>query len=168
MVNKQGKEYMSSTIEKLASLNLTEDAVATLTYKDGTDVLHYNESEIDTALTETDVVEQLADLISTPGLKARGAWNSTLILDSIRENGNLEDYERGSHNFSDYLASVINENFQELDLIDTATEKYDHKRGFTTLTATVKVSVQNLISSHPHLGAWDVEIQTENGTLKLG
>jgi len=159
---------MSSTIEKLASLNLSEDAVATLTYEDGTDVFHYNESEIDTALAETDVVEHLADLISTPGLKVRDAWNSTLILDSLRENGNLEDYERGSNNFSDYLTGMINENFHELDIIDTATEKYDHKRGFTTLTATVKVSVQNLISSHPHLGAWGVEVQTENGVLKLG
>ena len=159
---------MSSTIEKLTNLNLTEDAVATLTYKDGVDVFHYNESEIETALAETDVVEQLAELISTPGLNALDAWSGNPILSSLRETGNLEDYERGSHSFSDYLTGMINENFQELDLIDTSTEKYDHKRGFTTLTATVKIPVQNLINSRPHISAWDVEIQTENGVLKLG
>ena len=158
---------MSSTIEKLTNLNLTADAMATLTYKDGADVFHYNESEIETALAETDVVEQLAELISTPGLKALDQYDGNSILSNLRESGNLEDYERGSHNFSDYLTGMINENFQDLDLIDTSTEKYDHKRGFTTLTATVKVLVKDIISSQPHLGVWDVEVCTENGTLKL-
>ena len=41
--------------------------------------------------------------------------------------------------FEEYLADTITENFYDVELIEYSTEKYDHKRGFTTLTAEVEI-----------------------------
>ena len=158
---------MGSKITKLAALNLDENAIATLTYEDGADVFHFNESEIDTALSETDVVEQLAELIATPKLRALDTYTGALILDSLRAEDMLDDYDRGDECFAEYLTDTINNNFYDLDLIDSSTTKYDHKRGFTTLTARVSVPVKSLIETNPFLGSWNVEVTTPDGTLLL-
>lgn len=159
---------MSTTIEKLVKLNLEPGTIATLTYEDGADVFIHNESEIETALSETNVVEQFAELIATPKLKVKDTYTGNLILDNLRSENYLESYERGAGDFAEFLTETIGDNFYDLDLIDSSTEKFDHKRGYTTLTARVQVSVENLIDVNPHIGSWDVEVQTENGTLKVG
>ena len=158
---------MANIFETLKSLELSEGAVVTLTYEEGADVFHFNETEIETALSETDVVEQLAELIATPGLEAKDAWSEVPIIENLREAGLLDEYERGSFNFAEYLTEMLNENFYDAELIDYSTEKYDHKRGFTTLTATVKVNAENLIQCAPTLFGWKAQVQTEKGVLVL-
>lgn len=157
---------MASIIERLSKLDLENNAVATLTYEDGADVLHYNESEIETALSETGVVESLADLLATPRLDARDSWAGESILQSLRDQDFLEEYERDG-DFAGYLTEMINDNFHDVELIDHSTEKYDHKRGYTTLTATVKVPVTNLIEVAPWLSGWKVSVTTADGVLML-
>ena len=130
---------MANVFENLKSLNLEEGTIVTLTYEEGADVFHFNETEIETALSQTDVVNQFAELIATPGLDARDSWSEASILEGLRDQGMLDDYERGSFTFSEFITEMISENFYDTELIDYSTEKYDHKRGFTTLTATVKV-----------------------------
>ncbi len=160
---------MVNIFETLKTLDeLEANDIVTLTYEEGTDVFHFNETEIDTALSETDVVSQLAELIATPGLKAKDGWSEIPILDNLREAGLLDDYERGSGGFAEYLTEMINENFYDTELIDYSTEKYDHKRGFTTLTATVKVSVENLFECSPLLFGWKAQVDTGKGVLVLG
>ena len=89
-------------------------------------------------------------------------------MDSLRDAELLDDYERGSECFSEYLAETINENFYDVDLIDYSTEKYDHKRGFCTLTADVQVELDNFISAAPYVGSsWTVSVRTPSGTLTL-
>lgn len=88
-------------------------------------------------------------------------------MQSLRDQDLLEDYERGSYDFENYLADTIKENFYDLELVDYSTEKYDHKRGFTTLTATVKVPVENFIETDPACYGWTVSVQTTSGTLTL-
>ena len=158
---------MANIFETLKSLELPEDTVVTLTYEEGADVFHFNETEIETALSETDVVEQLAELIATPGLEAKDGWSGISIIENLREAGLLDEYERGSSNFAEYLTEMINENFYDTELIDYSTEKYDHKRGFTTLTATVKVNAESLIQCAPPLFGWKAQVQTEKGVLVL-
>ena len=155
-----------SIIEKLKDLNLPENAVASLSYSDGVDVFVHNETEVETALSETDVVYTFSELVATKGLQATTQYG-TNIIESLREEGHLEDYERGSFGFAEHIAEKISENFYDVDLIDYTTEKYDHKRGFCTLTADVKVPVKNLIREQPYIGAWTVSVQTENGLLTL-
>jgi len=50
-------------------------------------------------------------------------------------------------------------------LIEYSTEKYDHKRGFTTLTAEVEVAYSDLMKASPFLTGWRVSVDTEDGTL---
>ena len=133
-----------SIIEKLKKLNLADDAVLTLTCSEGTDVFHFNETEVEDAINETDVINQFASLIAHSKLDVRNRWCGN-VLEHLREQEYLEAYERGSYGFEEYLAETLSENFYDHDLIEYSTEKYDHKRGFTTLTAAVDVPGSNFI-----------------------
>jgi len=155
-----------SFIEKLQSLHLESDAIATLTYSEGADVFLMNEDEVETALSETNVVQQFSELITTPGINATTPFG-TNIIGELRHNDYLLDYERGSFSFSDYISETIRDNFYELDFIDKSVKKYDYKRGFCTLSATVKIPVEDLIMESPYTGGWTVSVPTENGTITL-
>ncbi len=152
-------------LEKLANLQLPEDTVVTLTYAEGTDVFVHNETEVETAISETDVISQFAELIATPGLKVTTIYGSE-VLQSLREEGLLDDYDREGW-FGEYLCETISDNFYDVDLIDYSTQKYDHKRGFCTLKATVKISLSNLLEAQPYLGGWSASVSTVAGTLVL-
>tara|TARA_Y100000310_G_scaffold121500_1_gene120272 strand:- start:3354 stop:3827 length:474 start_codon:yes stop_codon:yes gene_type:complete len=154
-----------SVVEKLKNLNLPSDAVATLTYSEGTDVFVHNETEVETALEETSVVSMLCDLITTPGLKASDAYG-TEVLESLRDTDLLENYQRDG-TFTEYLTETINENFYDIDVVEYSVEKYDYKRGFCTLSTQLKVPVYNLIEVHPSLVGWEVVVQTDYGKLSL-
>ena len=153
-----------SVANKLKSMNLREDAVVTLTYEEGTDVFVHNETEIDDAMSNTSVINEFAALIAQSKLDARNRWSGN-VLEHLRAENYLDDYERGSYAFEEYLAETLSENFYDTELIDYSTEKYDHKRGFTTLTAQVEVPVSNFIEVNPILSGWKVSVETEDGTL---
>ncbi len=154
-------------IAKLKSLNLPSDTSVMLTLEEGTDVFVHNETEVETALSETDVVQNFAELITTTGFQGTSAYGGENLLDTLRDEGLLDDYDRGSLCFAEYVAEQIHENFYDVDLIDYTTEKYDHKRGFCTLSATVKTTVGNLIEAAPYLGSWNISVKTGDGTLRL-
>ena len=156
-----------SIFETLTSLNLAPETPVNLSYSEGTDVFVHNETEVETALSETDVVSTLAELVATPGLTVQTQYGGD-VLESLRGEGLLDDYERGSFSFSEYLTETINDNFYDVDLIEYSTEKYDHKRGFTTLSAEVQVTLENFIEAQPFLTGWEVSVKTDKGTLVLG
>ena len=54
-----------------------------------------------------------------------------------------------------------------IDFIESSITKYDYKRGFCTLTAEVKIPVEDLIMESPFIGHWTVSVPTENGTITL-
>jgi hypothetical protein len=155
-----------SFTEKLKSLRTAPNAMATLTYSEGTDVFLMNEDEVDTALSNTDVVEQFAELVTTPGLTVTTPFG-TNIIQELRNGGFLDEYERGSFSFSEFIGETIRENFYDLDFIESSITKYDYKRGFCTLTAEVKIPVEDLIMESPFVGSWSVSVPTENGTITL-
>ena len=78
--------------------------MATLTYIDGVDVFVHNESEVETALAETNVVEEFCELIATPGLNVTTMYGRLPILEELRASSLLEEYERGTHTFAEYLS----------------------------------------------------------------
>ena len=155
-----------SIIEKIKDLNLSEDATVSLTYSEGADVFVHNETEIETALEMTDVVNTFAELISTRALQAESSYG-THILGSLRDEGYLDDYEKGTHGFAEHIAEKLQENFYDQEFIESSTERFDHKRGFTTLSADVKVSVKNLMFASPYLGGWTASVSTDAGTLTI-
>ena len=155
-----------SIVKKLQSLNLSDDAVVTLTYEEGTDVFVHNETEVEDAMNETSVINEFAALIAQSKLDARNRWSGN-ILEHLRAEDYLEDYERGSYAFEDYLTETLSENFYDTELIEYSTEKYDHKRGFTTLTAQVEVPLSNFVEVDPYVAGWTISVETDNGTLSF-
>ncbi len=153
-----------SITQKIKNLNLEEGALVTLSYSEGTDVFVHNETDVETALSDTDVVSSFASLIATPGLRVSSRWSGE-ILESLRSEGHLDDYERGSFTFEDYLTEYLTENFYDQEYIEHSTEKYDHKRGFCTLSAEVQVPATDIVSASPFLSGWTVSVATDNGTL---
>ena len=154
-----------SIINKLTALKLPSDAVVSLSYSEGTDVFVHNETEIETALESTDVVNMVSELIATPGLLVRTSYGSN-VLSHFRELSLLEDYGY-DFTFSDYLAEMINDNFYDVEVIESSIEKYDHKRGYCSLTATFEVDLQNLLEIQPMISGWTVTVKTSSGTLIL-
>jgi len=154
-----------SVISNIKNLNLESNAIVTLTYSQGADVFVHNESEVETALEETTVVEAFSELLATPGLEVKTSYGES-ILESLRSAELLESYER-DFTFSEYLIDVIKENFYDADIIEYSTEKFDHKRGFCTLTAKVSIEADNLLKIEPCLIGWDVSIKTSMGVLTM-
>ena len=155
-----------SVLKRLQSLNLPEDAIITLTLEEGTDVFVHNETEVEDAMNETSVIHDFASLIANTKLDARNRWNGN-IIQHLRDNDFLDEYERGSFSFEDFLADSLSENFYYQELIEHSTEKYDHKRGFCTLTAQVEVPFSNFAEVNPMIIGWNVSVETENGTLSF-
>jgi len=160
---------VNSIINKIKNLNLSSDTKVTMTYEGATDVFVHNETAIDTAIEDTDVISTLAELITEhPKLNASTNYGDTSdgILNHLRSEGYLEDYDRGEFYFTDFVAEVITENFYDQDFIDSSVRAYDHKRGECTLSTEVTTTVGNLLAEESvSLSAWTVSVPTENGTL---
>tara|TARA_Y100001970_G_scaffold293783_1_gene443163 strand:+ start:953 stop:1429 length:477 start_codon:yes stop_codon:yes gene_type:complete len=154
-----------SIYETLTSMNLPGETVVNLSYSEGTDVFVHNETEVETALEQTSVVSSFSELVATPGLFVSTQYGGN-VMESLRDEGLLEEYDREGW-FAEYLSETISNNFYDVDLIDCSTEKYDHKRGFTTLTAEVQCTLENMMEARPSLYGWDVTIQTAAGKLTL-
>jgi len=154
-----------SLIQKLKKMNLPAETKVFLSYSEGTDVFVHNETEIETALEETDVVSTFSELLSTPKLRLYSNWGSE-VLEDLRGEGLLDDYAR-DYTFPDYLCETINDNFYDTEVIDSSIEKYDHKRGFCTLSVDVYATLENILEASPFIAAWTVSVETENGTLTL-
>ena len=154
---------MTTIAEKIQNLNIDDNAFVTLEYSEGVDVFVHNETAVDTAIGETDVVSQFCELVATPGLQAEDGWGNN-ILSELRNNGWLDDYER-DYTFAEYLTETVRENFYDLEFIEKSVESYDYKRGFCTLSTTVRVPASNFIETSPLVSGWNVSVSTENGTL---
>ena len=153
--------------DKISSTDLANDAYVSFTVKQGTDVFHFNESHLETALADTDVPEMVASVL-TSGLKITTEYGND-PLDILRDADLLEDYERGSYFFEDFVTEAIRDNFWDHDLIEESTEKYDHKRGFTTLTSTFKALVGDIKTSpesyESAFQGWEASFNTNVGKL---
>jgi len=115
-------------------------------------------------MNETEVINEFASLVAQRKLDARNRWNGN-IIEHLRAEDYLDDYERGSDSFAEYIAETLSENFYDVELIDHSTEKYDHKRGFCTLTAQVEIPFANFVEVNPFIAGWTVSVETDNGTL---
>ena len=151
-----------------------DEDVVTFVYEDGCDVVHFNETHVDTALSETDTIKRLAEAIVS-GVVIEGN-----PLSSLREQGLLDGYERGDMGpetveFQRYVAQAIEDNFYDMgEFVEENTEHFDHKRGFTNLRTELKVKVGNLRNmkskevfySNP-FNYWTAEASTPKGRLSF-
>jgi hypothetical protein len=152
-----------------------DEQVVTFVYEDGCDVVHFNETHVDTALEETDTIQRLAEVLES-GVTIEGD-----PLDSLREQGFLDNYERAEDRsfseFKDYLAETIKENFYDMyELVEENTEHFDHKRGFTNLKTELRAKVGSLRNIRPGMfglrpqnpfNYWEAKVDTPKGTLSF-
>lgn len=157
-------DKLTSTFE---DLKVNKEATVSLTYSDSEEVLHYKGEAEETAVNHTTTVENLVE-IARSGIK----FQDDLISD-MRDQDHLEDYERGDFDFDSYCRDMIADNFYDYDgYIECSTEQYDHKRGKTTVTASLTTTVGDLLSDEDsingcNLTGWKAEFSTNNGSMTI-
>ena len=92
-----------SLYKKIKALGVEDDVKVNFSYEEGCDVLHYTEEEVETAMSQTGFAFTLAEAITDGVLYRKG--NS--ILDEMRDEELLEEYERGDEAFTDFVSEVI-------------------------------------------------------------
>ena len=112
-----------TVVERLQSLKLSEGAMVTLTYEEGADVFVHNETEVEDAINETSVINEFASLIAHSKLDARNRWSGN-VIEHLRNEDYLEDYQRGTYGFEEYLAETLSENFYDTELIVNTTSSF--------------------------------------------
>ena len=157
-------------VEKLTNLNLPADATVTLTYSDGCDVFVHNDTAIDDAIKETNTIRTFSDLVAH---LAESSETTHWILEELRDNYVLdfEDEEDDDGDpiptrLSSYeVSDGIRDLFGDQDFVRAEIKRYDYKRGFCDMVATLNISVEELLKTQPDLTGWEVEVETADGTL---
>lgn len=159
-------------IEKLSTLSLPSDATLTLTYSDGCDVFIHNDTAIETALKETNTVDVFSRLIEH---LASTSTETHWVLQQLRDD-NVLDYDEEEDEDGNALpfrmdsmdiSSAIEEYFGEQFFVEAEIKRYDYKRGFCTMVATIELSLEELVQSAPNLSGWEISVETPNGTLTI-
>tara|TARA_Y100000034_G_C6791659_1_gene354518 strand:+ start:331 stop:849 length:519 start_codon:yes stop_codon:yes gene_type:complete len=169
----------NNIVEKLQGLKVDESAFVALSYSEGADVWHINESHVEETVGETNTSQVFAALL-TSGIPVYSRWGSAEkgsdILNQMRNNGAFDDYERDGY-FEDFIQGVLSETIydNEYDL-EYSTEQYDYKRGRCDISVTVRCRVGDLYAREEKsgtryidaaLGAFDLSVETSAGTLTL-
>jgi hypothetical protein len=167
---------MQEYLTKLESLNLPDYTTLTLTYSDGCEVFHYkDDGGVGDAVEDTDTVQRFAELVEALQKVSEGVHpilsdlddSYVLTLDDFMEESEEEGVEPTLNiGWSDIHDGIIN-NFFDQEFIESSVKRYDHKRGFCTLTATVEVTYEELKVAQPYLRGWEISVETEGGTLTI-
>lgn len=151
-----------SRIQKLKEANLNPETIVRLKYEDGLDVIHSNDDFIDNVIQSTYITGHLTDLVLNPLL------GNNQILAEMREQGLLDPYERGSFDFEGFVSEVVEQNWSDYDWIEASTEAFDHKRGFTTVSATIETTTEAISKMADfELIGWKIEVDHPLGILEL-
>jgi len=180
---------VSNFVSKLRELNVADDDFVTLRYSEGNDVWHINESHVEDSVNETETAAMLAGLLAS-GIPVYGTWGEASegsdILNEMRSDGQLDDYERDDdfRSFDEYITEVLQATIYEGEYsLDYSTEQYDYKRGRCDISAEVRVRAGDLyhadsskdandlryyfFSADNFVSGFDVTVKTKNGTLTL-
>lgn len=175
---------MGEFVNKLRELNVENDGIVTLSYSEGCDVWHINESHVQESVAETETAALLAGLLAS-GVPVYGAWGEVSegndILNDMRAQDLLEEYERGEEYFEEYLTEKLQETIYEGEYsIEYSTTQYDYKRGRCDISTEVRVRAGDLytadaskdgryafFSADSFVRGFDVSVETPNGTLTL-
>ena len=155
-----------SRFDKLQEMNLNGESKVVLSTEDGADIIHYTGEDYEgDTVRETGIATSLASLVTSKHLANNAA------IEELRDEGYLDDYERGSYEFEEYVAGAIAENWYELGLLEVDTKHYDHKRGYTNVKAELEITLGELLAADkesPYLfSGWEVAVDTPMGTLNV-
>jgi hypothetical protein len=155
-----------SRFNKLQEMNLKAGSKVVLSNEDGAEIIHYTGEDYEgETVRETGIAASLASLVTSKHLANNAA------IEELRDDGYLDDYERGTFEFEEYVADTIAENWYELGLLEVDTKHYDHKRGYTNVKAELEITLGELLAAHkasPYLfSGWEVAVQTPMGVLNV-
>ena len=156
-------KFGESFYDKIKALGVDDETRVDFSWEEGCDVLHYNETHVETAMGETGAAYVLAEAITEGVLYEKG----NEILEEMRDEGLLDEYERGDECFTDFVAEVISDSFYEYDWIEQSTQRFDHKRGWTDLSMELSVPLVDLKDEFCPLVGWTAKVQTPNGYLTV-
>ena len=175
---------MGDFVNKLRELGVDDDGSVTLSYSEGCDVWHINESHVEESVAETDTTAMLAGLLAS-GVPVYGAWGEMSegndILNDMRAQDVLEDYERGDECFEDYITEKLQETIYEGEYsLDYSTTQYDYKRGRCEISTEVRLRAGDLydmadyqnddavgVTPDSLVSGFEVSVRTKAGTLTL-
>ena len=181
---------MSDFVNKLRELKVAEDDLVTLSYSEGNDVWHINESHVEDSVNETETAAMLAGLLVS-GIPVYGTWGETSpgsdILNEMRSNDQLDDYERDDdfRSFDEYVTEVLQTTIYEGEYsLEYSTEQYDYKRGRCDISTEVRLRAGDLYKAQERAGdpkdlrfyffnadslvsGFEASVKTKNGTLTL-
>ena len=103
------------------------------------------------------------------------------ILNDMRANDLLDDYERGEEYFAEYIAEQLVETVYDQEYsIEYSTTQYDYKRGRCDISTEVRVRAGDLyaadaskegryyfFNADSFVSGFEVSVETPNGTLTL-
>ena len=110
---------------------------------------------------------KFSDLImALPQMRREG------ILEDLADAGVLEIPDQEDEDAEPLEVSAVREaiekNFYDQEFIEYSIKQYDYKRGYCTLTATLEVTVDELLTSDIDLGGWTISVKTKHGNLSFG
>lgn len=175
---------MGDFVNKLRELSVEDDACVTLSYSEGCEVWHINDSHVQESVSETETAAMIAGLLVS-GVPVYSNWGEVSegndILNDMRSNDELEEYERGDECFEDYLTERLQSTIYDGEYaLEYSTTQYDYKRGRCEISATVRVRAGDLYAAEAAesgrlqffeadslVSGFEVSVDTPNGTLTL-
>ena len=76
-------------------------------------------------------------------------------------------YTLGDEAFTDFVAEVITENHWDYDWFEYHTERYDHKRGYTTFVLDFEIKAADLKDHPMAFSGWEAQVETNHGLLTI-
>ena len=150
---------MSNLIDRLKAFDIASDTEVVFTWKEACDIMHYNEDWHENAFVETNVINELAEAATTGVFYKNGNW----ALDTLRDEGLLEGYERGSEEFTGFCADAMGETVWDHGWVEQEVTRYDHKRGSVEMSFTMKAPWRLLRDSSQYFtDNWSATVNTEN------
>tara|TARA_B100000809_G_scaffold247228_1_gene276019 strand:+ start:262 stop:720 length:459 start_codon:yes stop_codon:yes gene_type:complete len=149
-------------LKQLKKLGLPGKSHVTLSCSDGQDVFHYTDDDHEgKTVQETDIASKVATLIS------QKSFDNELIT-RMRSWSLLDEYEDRDGTFTEFLTDTIANNWRDCGLLDVLTEHYDHKRGFSRVTAEVDTTVEEVLNlDESVLSGWNLKVQLDDGSLEI-
>jgi hypothetical protein len=175
---------MGDFVNKLRELGVEDDGIVTLNYSEGCEVWHINDSHVQESVAETETAAMVAGLLVSP-VPVYSSWGEVSegndILNEMRANDELEEYERGEEYFEEYVTERLQETIYDGEYaLEYSTTQYDYKRGRCEISAEVRVRAGDIyaadaategrsafFNADSFVSGFDVSVETPNGTLTL-
>lgn len=122
---------VKTMVERLSALGVLDDTDVNFCFRDSADVLHYTGDYVDQVLQESDILNTLAEAITSP--QFRSNWivdqmnDETLLPEwDEEEYENQEEFEEA---VNEAIPDVLSEYWLDYGWLDTSLIQYDYKRG---------------------------------------